>query len=198
MKKILILLKPLKLNFLKRIIKRVLLILYQLFLQFDPYFFQKNKKTIIFDIDNTLANTWPTLVKSAFKNEKERLLSLELIEGAKELVEFSIKNYDQILFLSARNPIHYITTKKWIINNFGDFSFKLRLVPNASLKIIYWGYLSKISKKIVVLDDLSYNHENDNIKYYKNEIMYLDLNERIEYYNFTEIKKGLSSIKKKI
>ncbi|MDC3187360.1 hypothetical protein OBA38_00660, partial [bacterium] len=111
---------------LKSLVKKFIVKVYTLLISIDSLLLNINKSVIVLDIDNTIAKTWPTLVnrKSFSENdEKNRLLSLERIEYSNSLIDYSIKNFDCILFLSARNPIHYKITKTWLKKNFGDFEF---------------------------------------------------------------------------
>ncbi|AOR26756.1 hypothetical protein FORMA_16060 [Formosa sp. Hel3_A1_48] len=188
-------------NWLKHKLRKLLIICYNFLLIIDVQFIKKNKSTIVLDIDNTLADTWPTLKNeniNNFSNEKHRISSLNLINGAFDLVKYSSKKFDQIIFLSARNPAHYFITKKWIDSNFKKISYKLRLVPNVNLKQIYWEKIIKISNETVIIDDLSYNHENNDTKFYNNEINYLQSNSSIKYFGYADICDGLSNIQNKI
>ncbi|KAB1153279.1 hypothetical protein F7018_17310 [Tenacibaculum aiptasiae] len=188
-------------SFLKKILKLFLKEVYILYLRVDVLFLKRNKKTLVFDIDNTLANTWPTLKpeeRSKYKNEADRLSSLELLPNAKELVKLVNQKFDQILFLSARDPRCFSITDQWIKSNFKLTNYKLVLVPKASLKIIYWNRLAKISKETVVLDDLSYNHENEEVKFYADEIEMLKKHNSIKYFDFKNINEGLSTIIEKL
>ena len=126
-------------------------------------------------------------------NQYDFYRSLPLIKNAKDLVEESqLKGYF-IFFLSARDPRYWISTKFWLNDKFNITTFSLRLVPIVKMKIGYWKKLSK-HNKLVVIDDLSYNHENDNIKFYQSEIDYLINNNNIEYFGYHEIVTGLNKI----
>lgn len=188
-------------KFLKFLIKSLIKEIYSILLRIKVLFLNKTDKTIIFDIDNTLANSWPTLtdeIKANYANEIDRLSNLPLLEGAKELVEYALDNFDRVLFLSARDPRHYNVTMKWIKNNFGNFEVKLVLVPKVNLKVLFWLRLAKLSNKITVVDDLSYNHENDFVRFYLDEINLLRKHDKINYYDFNDIQNGLRNIKNKI
>ena len=188
-------------NYIKYIFNKLFRLIYLFFLRIDILFLKKNNETIVYDIDNTLANTWPTIqtkTKASFSNERNRLSSLKLVPHAKDLVNYSKSNFGQIIFLTARNPKYYFITKKWLKKKFGDMKFKLILVPNVNLKINYWNKLHKLSNRLVVLDDLSYNHENNLIKFYNNEINFLKSKKNIEYFDYDHIKKGLDYIKRKL
>ena len=79
-------------SWLKHKLKKLIIICYNFLLIVDVQFIKKNKSTIIFDIDNTLADTWPTLKYeniNNFSNEKQRIMSLSLINGAFDLVKYS-------------------------------------------------------------------------------------------------------------
>lgn len=153
----------------------------------------KNKNIIVFDIDNTLADTWPSLKSPVFSNQYKFYRKLSLIDNARYLVEEShLKGYF-IFFISARSPRYWFSTKSWLHEKFNIRSFSLRLVPIVKMKINYWEKISKYNKLIVV-DDLSYNHENNNVKFYKSEIDYLSNNININYFGYYDIQKGLKQI----
>ena len=188
-------------NYLKTVIKRLIKYCFNIVVLIDLRLLRKNKNTIVFDIDNTLADTWQSLKPENiinFRNEKERMLSLSLINGANDLVTYSSTKFDQIIFLSARNPLLYFATKKWIDINFGLDDYKLRLVPNVNMKQNYWKKIIQISSETVIIDDLSFNHENNKVKFYNNEIKFLTSFSSIKYFGYNDIKDGLSNIQNKL
>jgi hypothetical protein len=65
------------------------------------------------------------------------------------------------------------------------------------MKIGYWKKLSK-NNSLVVIDDLSYNHESNSIKFYKEEIYYLCNNTNIKYFGYHDVLNGLDKIGKKL
>jgi len=185
------------LNLIKFFIKKIVFIFYFLIYRLDLILIPKNKNIIVFDIDNTLANTWPSLKSSMASNQYDFYRRLPLINDAKYLVEESqLKGYS-IFFLSARDPRYWLSTKFWLSDKFNITSFSLRLVPNVKMKIGYWKKLSK-QNKLVVIDDLSYNHENNNIKFYKPEIDYLSNNNNIKYFGYHDVLTGLNKISNKL
>lgn len=185
----------------KSVLKYIFSFFYRVFLFFELFRISKKRKIIVFDIDNTIADTWVTLRKDSlvsYKNEYDRNLQLALIDGAYDLVNHAQQSYNHILFLSARDPRLYFTTRKWINKNFSELDFTLVLVPNVKMKLMFWKCLSKIQNNLVVIDDLSYNHENNDIKFYQNEIYYLTSNDSIKYFGLDEINKGLKFIQEQI
>lgn len=142
-----------------------------LFFQLWKTNFNKTKKSyLICDIDNTIADTWPSLTKNVkFSSEKARYSSLALLNGSAQWV---LENKsEQIIFLSARPFIYFFTTRKWLKQN--GFNVKWNnviLVENAQAKLPFFKFLNEMNAEITVIDDLTYNHENDNIKYYSNII----------------------------
>lgn len=146
---------------------------------------KKNKRLVIFDIDNTITDTWPNLTSETV-NFQELYQNLEIILNFQNLISFLKKQNVEIMFLSARNLSYYDITKRWLELN--DIpSRNLFLVWKVEQKI---KYLSDWSRKneVFYFDDLSFNHENGNIKYYDNVIA--AVNElSLVYYGYAKIQQ---------
>jgi hypothetical protein len=141
----------------------------------------------VLDIDNTLANTWPSFNKNS-KNEKARLESLEPLHGVIQFVQAQTKNQNYI-FLSARLFAHYNTTIQWLQKNgFKASSLNTILVSNAKEKLFFLNRMCKETPdiKIIYIDDLSYNHEKGIIKYYDDVINHIK-QMPLEYIGYNEI-----------
>ena len=147
----------------------------------------------VFDIDNTLCNTYPSLqvrreekIKFLkFFFESRRILGLEFFPKMLKIVMRRLKRENsQVLFLTARNSFLWIPTYISLTRKTGLLMpHNLILVPNAKAKI---GVLKRIitkynEAKVYVIDDLSYNHEFGNVKYYSNVIHFCESNSRIIY-----------------
>ena len=147
---------------------------------------RKAKKIYFVDIDNTLSDTWPTLKIKNYNSENKRLKSLPIFIGMKRYLSNSIINDKHLLvFLSARNYKYYSTTSNWLNSN-GFYNFCLILVNSPYEKPFFINsYLIKNVEKIII-DDLSYNHENDNILFYKDVV---NIFKNYNYIDFDEINK---------
>jgi hypothetical protein len=168
--------------------KYVITLIYMTFLliYFKLVLFVASKKKFVFvDIDNTIANTWPYLDKAipldvVYKDVPPFLQMVNLIKN----IEFDKDNL--VVFLSARNPRYYKITRNWLFQN-GLRSFLLLLVPSVENKITVIKLVSR--KKVVVLfDDLSFNHEAGDIKYYEGIIHDINQMENVKYYDYKFLK----------
>ena len=124
------------------------------------------EKLCIVDIDNTIACAWPTLINFD-GDENERLSRLEYYPSVLNLVIDYHNLGFNVIFLSARHIKYSFTTKKWLKRlPIFKTSFQLYLVSNPyyKLKFLKSFYLSK---KMVFLDDLTYNTENGSTLFYK-------------------------------
>lgn len=145
----------------------------------------KNKKIIIFDIDNTIANTWPSLLMS-FKTEKDRLISLPRFEKVLNLAQDHILANEKVIFLTARDYKLYSITLKWLLN-IGISKPNLIMVskPYEKIKLLR----SIPNKRIILYDDLSYNHENGYVKFYDKEILLISQMKNVEYLDYNYLIK---------
>ena len=149
------------------ILKLTKKILYKLIFSFFffKYFFLTylRNRVIIFDIDNTVANTWPSYLKK-YKNEKERLSSLKPFKNIVKLILNYNKKGDKIIFMSARDYRFYKLTKTWVEKNCIK-NFELILVSNPHEKL----RLLKIfkNKNIIFYDDLSHSHKKGFVLFYE-------------------------------
>lgn len=120
----------------------------------------------IFDLDNTLANTWPSLIQGC-KSHSDRLKNLKPINGMVRIFNKLISKDKNVFVVTARSYEHFFITKNWLNQN-TDFqkAFKLILVERPKDKLQIFKYIKKNYQNIVCYDDLSYDHENDDIKFY--------------------------------
>tara|TARA_B100000482_G_C12521213_1_gene264545 strand:+ start:32 stop:547 length:516 start_codon:yes stop_codon:yes gene_type:complete len=147
----------------------------------------RNKKVCVFDLDNTIYNTWPELVK------KSRVFSYKNISIFNNMQMLVNKRYieSDIVFLSARKIKFYMQTFHILKRDFPNIKFTLILVEKTKDKLFYLDFLNEKSKILAYYDDLSYNHENDKIIFYKSvidsvkkmKINYFGLNEIIKINN---------------
>ena len=144
------------------------------------------EKIYIFDIDNTIANTWPSFLQS-YSTLEERLLSLAVFHKMREhILDISSKG-NKVIFLTARPYNTYSLTFTWL-KNLGLIKNKddLFLVSKPLEKI---DLLKKINKEVYFYDDMTYNHEKGEMKYYENEIRLLGQLSYVKYYGLSDINK---------
>ena len=140
------------------------------------------RKTYIFDIDNTLCDSWPTLCKMKdswlirFFTEAWRVSFIPCFDNMTAHARARLRrSYSEVYFLSARHWSLWPMTYIYLIRHLGYFSpDKLILVPSASRKIQKFERFLRIKRgALVVIDDLSYNSENGETLFYLDVIDYL-------------------------
>lgn len=162
-------------------LKITFLIFYILFLK---YTFRK-RKIVVFDIDNTIANTWPSLL-CKYNSEEDRLLSLPVFDKVVEIAKSHMASGEKIIFLTARDYRQYFATIKWL-KNIGFAKANLVMVTKPLDKIFMLKKISKIN--IVLYDDMSYNHENGCVQFYNKEINLISQMKNIKYFDYNYLTK---------
>ena len=128
-------------------------------------FNKSDREIYVFDLDNTLYNTWPFL-----KNINEDLYGkVPIFEGMQNIVNNVSKDV-RLVFLTARKMKYYIATKNRLKFDFTESNYDLIMVNSAKDKIKYLEFFIAKSTHVVYYDDLSYNHENGEIKFYDETI----------------------------
>jgi hypothetical protein len=151
-----------------------------------------SKIILLIDIDNTLADTWPTLNKT-WKSESERLSKLNPFQS---VISHLFKNYSpkvhQWVFLSSRNYFSHLVTINWLKKNNLPAGWKNVILVQSPMEKI--DLINKyVKNKIVYFDDLSYNHENGDMKFYEKEIELININDYVEYHGYAEISKIINN-----
>lgn len=124
------------------------------------------------DIDNTLADTWPTLKQGYYRNERERLNSLPIFAGMRRyILDLKRDKENKVLFITARNITAHQVTLNWLRGNGIETSAEdVVVVSSAKQKIRFIAAAKEKKINITYIDDLSYNHENGEMKMYKEVI----------------------------
>lgn len=127
----------------------------------------QDQKIVFFDIDNTLALTWPSLLTS-YSNENERLLSLAVnLNSYRYFLSENNNSNNAVFFLSHRSFKQRGTTSTWLESNFHfNCDNLLFLVSSPKLKLKFIKIALGKFKQVTLVDDLSYNHENGQVKRY--------------------------------
>jgi hypothetical protein len=154
-------------------------------------------KIYIFDIDNTLCDTWPTLKRTKkgrvlhFITECWRISRISPFQGMMLCVKSRLRKKNcEVFFLSARHWSLWWPTYLYLARNVGPFNpRRLTLVPDANSKIrCFDNFLQSTDGPITVVDDLSYNTEHGQTLYYKEVIHYLRVSKRpIRYVDKSKI-----------
>lgn len=172
---------------LKAVIKKILFSFYYKYFKYKFFSAIQNigtKKLYIFDLDNTIANTWISYNQS-YSSHKSRLDSLSIFIGMKKFISNIDKNNSIVIILTAREYWYYSLTKKWIESNELNIN-ELIVVSKPYEKILL---LKEVMINCEYYDDMSYNHENNHIIFYENEIKAIKSFSNISYYNYDDIKK---------
>jgi hypothetical protein len=148
--------------------------------------FRKPSVIYIIDIDNTIADTWPSL--SSSQNEFMRYKNLPAFNKMINFLKAEMGNKEVFfLFLSARNPIYFFVSKKWLMKQ-GFRSFNLILVPEAFDKLNIIRSIPS-DKWILMFDDLSYNHENGDVKFYSEIVSEIKTMKNVNYFDYEYLKQ---------
>lgn len=156
---------------------------------FSAYFFvsnicsNKSLPLVIFDIDNTIADTWPSL-KSKYNSERDRLSTLPIFDGVKKVLLRHSNEGNSIVYMTARDFRTYFITKRWLKLNGINFGSVI-IVSKPSVKI---NLIKKINRRVVYYDDLSYGHETGRVAFYP-EIKQIRECTHVEYIGYDSIVK---------
>lgn len=123
---------------------------------------------IIFDLDNTLADTFPHLKSNKLSKV---YMEVPIHCGMTNILKECLLSEKRVIILSARSYKFYIITKSWVkLNLFQKKKIPLFLVTHADDKLPYLIKALEYTNRITYYDDLSYNHENGNVKFYSSVI----------------------------
>lgn len=145
--------------------------------------FRNSTRTIVvFDLDNTLADTWPSLLKcdEVVKGERARLLSLKIFDSIRECLLLHLRKGDDVVIVTVRRYRFYFVTRLWLNNN-GLNGIPVFLVRRPADKV---DLIRRLDSKVIVYDDLSHSHEKGAAKYYEEEIRFFSESKNIEYYGY--------------
>lgn len=138
------------------------------FIKYLKFKYDKNKKIVIYDIDNTLANTFPTITK----NGQIPFSHLSVFPKVlKMLMNDCQESNTIVLFFTVRPLKYWCTTYFWLNRQGINISlYQLFMCQFPMQKVIMIKKLNKKWSKVTLVDDMSYNHENGEIKFYTNVI----------------------------
>ncbi|HNN31853.1 MAG TPA: hypothetical protein PKJ70_08195, partial [Chitinophagaceae bacterium] len=146
-----------------------------------------NKRIFLFDIDNTIADSWHSLTLNIWANENERLKGLAIFLRMRKLVTILQKNKNnQVIFLTARSYFSRQTTENWLHENgILQTSKNLIITRTAKDKINIIKSLPLAKLKIFYIDDLSHKHEKGTVEMFEDEINCIKKLEKLNTKNFT-------------
>ncbi|MBK8658834.1 MAG: hypothetical protein IPN22_08170 [Bacteroidetes bacterium] len=124
----------------------------------------------VFDIDNTIGHTYPTLLRD-YTSEKARMLSIPVFPRMKNLLcSLHHSKSRKVVFLTSRSYTLWSTTHDWLeLNNIPGSLIDVILVSSPAEKVkLLTTSASKV--RIVYIDDLSWNQERGELKWYDSEL----------------------------
>lgn len=123
-----------------------------------------DRDVVVLDIDNTLADTWPSFL-APYSGHRDRLSRLDPLPHVKPVAhDGPVAAGAAVLFLSHRNLWEWPVTVRWLRRHGYAAGFRnLVLVPDPFDKVAHIGSgvttPSGRPRRIVVWDDLSGGHE---------------------------------------
>lgn len=148
-------------------------------------FGSSKKSIVIFDLDNTLYNTWPYINK--YQKKQELYGKIPIFETMKSNV-FEANKEAIIVFLTARKIKTLQATKKRLEKDFKGMKYYLVMVDKSIEKLAYLKFFLKRANKVMYFDDLSFNQENGKEKFY-NRVIEKVKELPLTYYGAEHIKK---------
>jgi len=121
---------------------------------------------VIFDLDNTIADTFPYLQNT---NLGEVYSKVPIHSGMTNILEACLRARKHVIIVSARSFKYHAITRSWINRNLSKIQeIPFFLVPFADDKLPYLDKALEHTNNITYYDDLSYNHENGEVKFHEN------------------------------
>ncbi len=146
----------------------------------------KHRRVLVLDIDNTIADSWPTLVAPSV-DERQRLSTLALLPGMKaHTFDRAQRRGDLVVFLSHRSLRWWLVTWRWLRAHHMSVSpLCLWCVPGAEHKVELLATLCA-HHEVEVWDDLHHLHETGTAQAYRSVIEALE-SLPLEYHGVRDI-----------
>lgn len=131
---------------------------------------RRGDEVIVLDIDNTLADAWPSFLRP-FDSHRARLANLEVLPNIKEAVhDPAVGDGATIVYLSHRNLWEWPVTYRWLrTHGFVVRADRLLLVPSAAAKVPLVRRMAE-GRTVTMWDDLSFGHETGEVGFYDDVI----------------------------
>ena len=155
----------------KQLLKKPIVSFYKKrnFRKFQKYLTSQKErnKLIIFDLDNTLAHTFPELHKP---DTNEMYKNIPPHNNMVNLANVEFNSSNDCLILTARDYKYRSATQFWLAKHIKADKIPLFIVPSAKDKIRYLNLAIQRYNEVMYYDDLSYNHEKGEVKFYTDVI----------------------------
>lgn len=128
---------------------------------------------VVLDIDNTLADSWPTFLQT-HRSQRQRLASIEPLPAIKAVAhDAPLAAGATVCFLSHRNLWEWPVTRRWLrTHGYAARWWNVVLVPSAASKVAHVARLAR-GHDVTVWDDLSHGHETGEVVFYADVIAQL-------------------------
>lgn len=142
----------------------------------------KESNLVIFDIDNTITCTWPSLLVE-YTNERQRILSLAVnINCFAYLKEMLCRENCNVFFLSHRSFKIKPYTIDWFSSILGiDVKENVFFTSSPEMKLNYLDFASSKINVVEFIDDLSFNHEKGSRLVYDDVISKIKGMKKVDY-----------------
>ena len=149
---------------------------------------RNSRSIVIFDLDNTIYNTWVERIDNR-ANENQIYARAKIFTDVANRVTQHYKAKDVLIFISSRKLACYPITCRRVLSDFNFTTLlSIILVSQPEEKLIYIKRLLTIKRKVIYYDDLSYGHETGVVSFY-DEVINSVKKLPIKYFGFDEIIK---------
>lgn len=143
----------------------LLSILYRVLLGFQGL--RRYSEIFIFDIDNTIANTWPSIGTTPINYQ-----TLPYFQSVhRKVMECSQKKNCLLLYFSVRPLRSYLQTRAWLRKiGLPESVWRVFLFKSPQHKVQLVRWLCKKNRNIHYFDDMTFDHERGVVRRYESEI----------------------------
>lgn len=167
---------------LTRVIKHKAINLVVSLQSFKFYLKFRNAKIVIFDIDNTISDTWPLFLKKDLSN-KERWTKAIPFENMIKLVSTYHSDGYTVVYLTARPWSAKRLTVKWL-KSYNLPHDCVYITITAANKV---NFLMCLEQQFDYYDDLTYGAETGEVWFYKEVIDYINKKRNITYFDYFKL-----------
>jgi hypothetical protein len=129
-----------------------------------------NRTLYVFDVDNTIADTHPTLLQT-YGSETERILSIPSFSRMRNLLIALLQSKSRkVIFMTSRSYLQWTVTHRWLMQQSISASLFEVIIVSSPAEKIQLLTDAALERRIVYIDDLSWNHERGEVKFYETEL----------------------------